>query len=565
LGASADHHPAILPADPINRGDEMLTLTPQPTNEVAPRKNRFNDAAGILWIRVCAKKCHKEYPNWLHRLFASGNYPECIKSITAPFKKFSIPAKRRPGFCDHLYVQDDALKKISRARKGTGSLSFMTAGKLFKSRGKKASWLDPSFLCTYRRTPHPVLKLLRPDSPKRWCIRTKVSEKLATGPQPLAYCVADVDAIIRFEARQRKALVGWITIREGRTKYGLKSLRWPRDPRLKLEHGAEGEIRLYQIKIKLQAQLTVTPSRPRDWKLRWLCNEDDLQQVKNWVVDHRHGKIPDVVEGKNTYLPESTLLKRLNKGKPKNEHRTHGWLRQAHLDGRIGRISKVTAHQKNPKGEELYHYDLEQAKAEYALSMKANGEHPRRSDGVYAPYVRPTVEDGHHEVSKKLDAIKDDTGAIDGRTKGMETTQTMIVKRQRRQGKVLKQIDSTTKDIEFSVAEVPAMRKRIDEWTLFPEPPKANKVPPPGPKVQRCWKLAHESKQIAIDATGKDGPMKELYDYLREHGPADYELPEFAAWRVYNRRYNSVVDQGDKINHPVGGRTGRSIVKAAEL
>jgi hypothetical protein len=123
--------------------------------------------------------------------------------------------------------------------------------------------------------------------------------------------------------------------------------------------------------------------------------------------------------------------------------------------------------------------------------------------------------------------------------------------------------------VKDDASHLPHIRNKTDklpdDWTLFAQQPKSADAPL-GPKIQACWKPAHESKMWAIQESGVEGPLKTLYEYIRERGPKAYDLPDFNTWRVYNAKYDREVErQGKRKNHPRGGRTGRSIVRPSEI
>jgi hypothetical protein len=74
------------------------------------------------------------------------------------------------------------------------------------------------------------------------------------------------------------------------------------------------------------------------------------------------------------------------------------------------------------------------------------------------------------------------------------------------------------------------------------------------------YELAQKALRQSLDREPTDA---EAYEWLKEYGPADYDLPDFVTWQRYLRVVRH--ERGTQKNQPRAGRDGRSIVKAAQI
>jgi hypothetical protein len=79
----------------------------------------------------------------------------------------------------------------------------------------------------------------------------------------------------------------------------------------------------------------------------------------------------------------------------------------------------------------------------------------------------------------------------------------------------------------------------------------------PGAEPNRFNK-AYESFLLAEKSKGCGLTDREAYEWLKEDGPTQYELPAFQTWNRYVREGRKL--RGTQKNTPRGGRNGRSIV-----
>lgn len=73
---------------------------------------------------------------------------------------------------------------------------------------------------------------------------------------------------------------------------------------------------------------------------------------------------------------------------------------------------------------------------------------------------------------------------------------------------------------------------------------------------------AYQSCQFAESKIGKCTD-REAYDWLREEGPQEYDLPAFDTWRRYVRAGRKL--HGAQKNTSRKGRIGRSVIKGNEI
>jgi hypothetical protein len=83
------------------------------------------------------------------------------------------------------------------------------------------------------------------------------------------------------------------------------------------------------------------------------------------------------------------------------------------------------------------------------------------------------------------------------------------------------------------------------------------------PKPPRYVEMAYQSYCLAEQKLGANVAKQRAYDWLKEEGLAEYELPDFENWARYvrlgQRHYRT------QKNSPRAGRTGPSIVRAEDI
>jgi hypothetical protein len=77
------------------------------------------------------------------------------------------------------------------------------------------------------------------------------------------------------------------------------------------------------------------------------------------------------------------------------------------------------------------------------------------------------------------------------------------------------------------------------------------------------FERAYQSYVFAASKIDRRITDKEAYDWLKDYGLAEYELPPFGTWQRYVREGRK--HHGDQKNTPRGGRTARSAVSSHEL
>ncbi len=97
---------------------------------------------------------------------------------------------------------------------------------------------------------------------------------------------------------------------------------------------------------------------------------------------------------------------------------------------------------------------------------------------------------------------------------------------------------------------------------LTPELPAEHLPGKPAPGLSPRAAKAHASYELAARALGEFVEDKDAYQWLREHGPGDYELPPFRNWSRYLREGRHW--HGTQKNRPLAGRSGRSIIRSRD-
>lgn len=88
--------------------------------------------------------------------------------------------------------------------------------------------------------------------------------------------------------------------------------------------------------------------------------------------------------------------------------------------------------------------------------------------------------------------------------------------------------------------------------------------PDDAPSIQKCWHLANQSRDRAIQKGAPCDTLAETYQWLSEFDDdAEYKLPNFTAWGRYLCAYKNAV-ASEPASSPRGGRKGRSIVSRKE-
>ncbi|MGC1276397.1 MAG: hypothetical protein WBC44_22060 [Planctomycetaceae bacterium] len=82
------------------------------------------------------------------------------------------------------------------------------------------------------------------------------------------------------------------------------------------------------------------------------------------------------------------------------------------------------------------------------------------------------------------------------------------------------------------------------------------------PAEERAWQ-AYKLAESKWDAAGGRMTDEAAWDWLKEHGPDEYDPPGFETFGRYVRAGRAA--HGAGVNHPRAGRTGRSIVGAHDL
>lgn len=87
------------------------------------------------------------------------------------------------------------------------------------------------------------------------------------------------------------------------------------------------------------------------------------------------------------------------------------------------------------------------------------------------------------------------------------------------------------------------------------EQERKKKLPKPIESAYRSFECAEANAEVKSD--------RKAYEWLKEHGPADYVLPSYQTW-CRNVRHGRK-HYGTQKNQPRGGRTGRSIVTPDDI
>ena len=77
------------------------------------------------------------------------------------------------------------------------------------------------------------------------------------------------------------------------------------------------------------------------------------------------------------------------------------------------------------------------------------------------------------------------------------------------------------------------------------------------------FEMAYQSYQDAAEKMGFEPSDRDAYEWLKEHGSNDYQLPEFHTWKRYVRGGRKFYET--QKNSPRAARTGRSIVPADDV
>ena len=75
--------------------------------------------------------------------------------------------------------------------------------------------------------------------------------------------------------------------------------------------------------------------------------------------------------------------------------------------------------------------------------------------------------------------------------------------------------------------------------------------------------MAYQSYQDAAEKMVFEPSDRDAYEWLKEHGSNDYQLPEFHTWKRYVRGGRKFYET--QKNSPRAARTGRSIVPADDV
>lgn len=114
--------------------------------------------------------------------------------------------------------------------------------------------------------------------------------------------------------------------------------------------------------------------------------------------------------------------------------------------------------------------------------------------------------------------------------------------------------------------EAPEFARNGEAASISTELPKTSPVQTSGNKKAELPKgiqMAYESFKLAEAKTGSELAKKEAYDWLKEFGPAEYQLPAFDTWERYVREGQE--HYGTQKNHPRGARSSRSIARQEDI
>lgn len=109
------------------------------------------------------------------------------------------------------------------------------------------------------------------------------------------------------------------------------------------------------------------------------------------------------------------------------------------------------------------------------------------------------------------------------------------------------------------ITKDPPLTQNVSAEDGFPRPSEPNSIPTDR-KLAKRFEAAYQSFETAAKSADKLLSDQEAYNWLKENGPAEYELPEFQTWQRYVRQGRAFY--GMQKNAPRGGRKGRSIVSA---
>lgn len=104
------------------------------------------------------------------------------------------------------------------------------------------------------------------------------------------------------------------------------------------------------------------------------------------------------------------------------------------------------------------------------------------------------------------------------------------------------------------------VRQRLEALIATPIGPPGADTPA---KPSKRFEIAFQAFNLAEQGSGESLNDLDAYEWLKENGPEDYQLPDFATWVRYVRGGRAFYSQ--QKNQPRAGRTGRSIVRPDDL